>query len=150
MTALFAFCVVAASLSQAALTWTGAGDAVSLFKEANWLDNTGGVPANNTIEKGVVVTATTGGLIEIAAGTGTPGNFNGDFMLASGDDLTVANGKVLAGSSALIGGGVGSVLTVSGSGSTLSVNSASAFDSIVVSNRIMYHVHSNVANNISI
>lgn len=130
---LILVCVTVGSL-QAALTWTGADDAVSLYKEGNWLDNTGAVPAAGTIDPGKVLTADTGGLVEIVSGAGTPGNFNGDFKLAAGDDLTVKNGKVLKGNDDLVGGGAGSVLTLTGSGTELNVNRVLAFDSITVSN----------------
>jgi arylsulfatase A-like enzyme len=124
--------LVAVDLAQAALSWTGAGDAVSLYKEANWLDDSGAVPSDGSINGNTALSADTGGLIEISSGSGTPGNFNGDFMLASGDDLLVANGKELGGNDNLVGGGAGSVMTISGAGSWLNAHAVTAFDSIVV------------------
>lgn len=129
---LLAIWVVASNQAPAALTWTGAGDAVSLYKEANWLDDSGAVPPNNSVNANTELTANTGGLIEINSGSGKPNNFNGDFMLASGDDLLVANGKVLGGNDSVVGGGAGSAMTITGSGSQLKVGAVSAFDSILV------------------
>ncbi len=132
MLMLAAVVFAAAAPVPAALTWTGAGDAVSLYKEANWLDDSGSVPSGGSIDANTELTADTGGRIEITSGSGKPSNFNGDFMLASGDDLLVANAKVLAGNDQVVGGGAGSVMTISGSGSWLGVYSVSGFDSIVV------------------
>ena len=115
--------------SQAALTWTGGGDAISLYQEANWQDDQGFTPAANTINGGADITADTGGLIEISSGTGTPSNFGGTFQTGSGNSLTVGGGKTLAsaGRSDVTGGGAGTTLTVEG-GATLSVGDVSGFE----------------------
>jgi len=86
----------AAIPAQAALTWTGAGDGASLYQEANWRDDNGDVPADDTINGGTPVTAATGNLIEITSGTGTPSNYGGNFLIGSGNDLRVGGGKILA------------------------------------------------------
>lgn len=91
--------VVAVSVAggaSAALVWTGAGDGVSLYQEANWLDDNGDVPAAGTIDNTGPVTAATGGLIEINSGTGSPNNFSGNFSVGVGNDLAVGGGKTLA------------------------------------------------------
>lgn len=98
-----------------ALVWTGAGDGISLFQEANFLDDNGAVPAANTINANTPITAATGGLIEITSGTGAPSNFGGGFQIGTGNNLTVT-GKTLNGSGGITGGGPGSLLTL-GSGS---------------------------------
>ena len=82
--------------SQAALTWTGGGDGISLFQEDNWQDNGGGTPAAGTIDPNTVVTAATGGTIQISSGTGSPSNFGGNFDLGIGNNLEVGGGKTLA------------------------------------------------------
>lgn len=82
--------------SHAALTWTGAGDGTSLYSEANWLDDNGLVPGADEINAGTAVTAATGGIIQIAGGTGGPANFGGNFDLGVGNDLEVGGGKTLA------------------------------------------------------
>ncbi len=80
--------------ANAALVWTGGSNA--LYREANWLDDNGVVPAANTINPNAAVTAATGGLIEITSGTGTPNGFGGgSFTLGVGNDLTVGGGKTL-------------------------------------------------------
>lgn len=107
--------------SQAALVWTGAGDGSSLYQEANWFDNNGAVPATNQINPNTDISAATGGLIEISSGTGTPGNYNGNFQVGTGNSLTVGGGKLLASPSAatIVGGGVSSTLLVTGGGRVL-------------------------------
>jgi len=84
--------------SQAALTWTGAGDGTSLFQEANFLDDNGVIPAANTINPSTAVTAATGGLIDISSGTGSPSNFGGGFTTGVGNALNVGGGKTLGSS----------------------------------------------------
>jgi hypothetical protein len=91
-TAIAAAVVPAAN---AALVWTGAGDGADLFQETNWLDDNGAVPAADTINPGAVVTAATGGLIQIDSGTGTPGSVGGTFQIGDGNDLLVGGGKTL-------------------------------------------------------
>jgi endonuclease/exonuclease/phosphatase family metal-dependent hydrolase len=82
--------------SQAALVWTGGGDKISLYQEANWQDDTGSVPANNTINSAADVSADTGTekLIEISSGTGTPSAAGGYFKIGN-NSLTVSGGKTL-------------------------------------------------------
>ena len=92
---LGAMTLAAAPNAPAALVWTGNGDGVSLFQEANWLDDNGAVPAAGTIDGNTAVTAATGGQIEISSGTGTPNNFAGNFDLGIGNDLLVGGGKTL-------------------------------------------------------
>ncbi|MFC4992636.1 PEP-CTERM sorting domain-containing protein [Rubritalea tangerina] len=123
-----------APLSHAALVWTGAGDGISAFQEANWLDDNGLVPSAGTINGGTPISAATGGLIEISSGSGSPSNYSPAFTLAtdSGDDLTVSGGKTLGGAG-LIGGGAGSTLTVS-NGASLLTGAISAFTEFNFSN----------------
>lgn len=90
-------CLLAASASQAALVWTGAGDGVSLYQEANWLDDNGAVPSSGEIDGNTPVTATTGGLIEISSGIGTPNNWGPTFNIGA-NDLNVGGGKNLTSS----------------------------------------------------
>ena len=124
---LAACAVAAASPANAALVWTGANDQISLYREANWLDDNNAVPANNTINANTDVSAATGGLIEISSGSGSPSNYTGDFITGNGNSLTVANGKTLAsGGRAGLTGSSGTALTVS-SGATLRVGATSGF-----------------------
>ncbi|NWK55803.1 PEP-CTERM sorting domain-containing protein [Verrucomicrobiaceae bacterium N1E253] len=119
--------------SHASLTWTGAGNGVSLYAENNWLDDNGVVPPANSINGGSDVTAVTGGLIEINAGAGEPSNFSPGFQVGTGNSLTIGGGKTLAsGSNAeVVGGGAGTTLTVNG-GATLNVGNVSNFETITV------------------
>lgn len=117
------------SLAKGALSWVGAGDGISLYQEANWLDDNGVQPGANQINPNTAVTAATGGLIEISSGTGTPSNFGGTFNVGTGNSLTVSNGRTLrsVGRSDVVGGGAGSTLTVD-TGATLSVGDLSGFE----------------------
>ncbi len=85
--------------SQAALTWTGAGNGTSLYAEDNWLDDNGFLPADDTINGATEVTAATGGLIQITGGTGTPASFSPNFYLGTGNSIEVSGGKNLGSSS---------------------------------------------------
>lgn len=117
--------------SQAALVWTGAGDGISLYAEANWLDDNGVVPAANTINGNTVITAATGGSILITSGAGSPSNFGGNFQIGA-TDLTVGGGKVLASAgSQVIGGGSSSL---SADGGAIRTGQLSGFNSILVDN----------------
>ena len=86
-----------AASAPASLNWTGEGDAISLFQEANWKDDSGTTPAAGTIDGGVAVTADTGsdGLITISSGTGTPENAGSYFNIGN-NSLTLSGGKTLA------------------------------------------------------
>ena len=107
--------------SQAALAWDGSVDAVSAFSEFNWTQHAGGAPAANTINPGAVIAnnaTLTGGGIEITAGAGSPSNIGGPFLVGT-NNLTVSNGKVLAGtvvSANPLLEAQGSLLTVSNGG----------------------------------
>jgi hypothetical protein len=81
---------------QAALVWTGGGDGYSLFQEANWEDDSGNTPANDTINGRTAVTADTGteNLIEISSGTGSPNNAAQYFHVGA-NSLTISGGKYL-------------------------------------------------------
>jgi hypothetical protein len=124
--------------SSAALTWTGVASANTLYAEGNWLDDNGAIPANNTINPGVALTAVTGGLVSISSGTGTPLNYNGNFILSAGDSLTVSNGKQLGSTAGatLTGGGAGAVLTVS-NGGLLTTGAVSGFQSIIIDDAVV-------------
>lgn len=130
--------VLTAPFSQAALTWTGAGDGVSLYQEANWQDHGGGTPAANTINPGVAVSAATGGSVEITGGTGAPNNFGGGaFTMASGDSLTVSGGKTLGSNGpGIVGGGAGAILNVT-AGASILTGGITAFESIFVDNALI-------------
>ncbi|WP_372806553.1 endonuclease/exonuclease/phosphatase family protein, partial [Pontiella sp.] len=82
--------------AQAALTWTGGGDKISLYQEANWVDDAGSTPAANTINSAADVSADTGAekLIEISSGSGTPSAAGGYFKIGN-NSLTVSGGKAL-------------------------------------------------------
>lgn len=114
-----------------ALVWTGAGDGISLFQEANFLDNNGAVPAANTINPNAAVTAATGGLIEITSGNGAPSNFGGSFQVGTGNDLTVS-GKTLGGTGGIVGGGAGSALVL-GTGATVRGSGFNSWQDISIS-----------------
>ncbi|MGB1124794.1 MAG: PEP-CTERM sorting domain-containing protein [Phycisphaeraceae bacterium] len=126
--------------ADAALVWTGAGDGISLYQEANWLDDNGLVPALDTINPNVAVTAATGGEIEITAGTGQPSNYGGAFQTGSGNDLTVT-GKILqsSGSSGLRSGTdtntlVGDESVLIGNGGLINVQFVLNYDVVTVTN----------------
>jgi endonuclease/exonuclease/phosphatase family metal-dependent hydrolase len=93
---IIVFAGLLAVSSQAALVWTGGGDKISLYQEANWQDDTGSVPANDTINSAADVSADTGTekLIEISSGTGTPSAAGGYFKIGN-NSLTVSGGKTL-------------------------------------------------------
>ncbi|WP_372806503.1 hypothetical protein [Pontiella sp.] len=128
------------AVSHGSLVWTGNGDAISLYQEANWLDDTGSVPANGTIDGGSAVSADTGvaKLIEISSGFGQP-SAAGSFFNIGNNSLTVSGGKSLI--MTATGGNDGSVisswqgsdqvLTVSG-GATLSGVDARNFTTVTV------------------
>ena len=84
----------------AALVWTGGGDGVSLFEEANWQENDVTVPEAGEIEPNVAIAADTGGAIEITSGTGSPSNFGGNFVIGTGNSFLISSGKVLGSSGA--------------------------------------------------
>ena len=88
-----AFTVALVATGQAALTWNGA-DGAAFFTESNWLDNTGAVPADGTINGGSVITADTGGLIKIDSTS--PGNIGSHLYLGIGNQLLIDNGQTLA------------------------------------------------------
>lgn len=121
--------------AQAALTWVGVNN--TMYAESNWLDDTNSTPAANTINPGAAITADTGGLVIISdGGTATPNNYGtGNFIMKSGDSLTVTNGKTLGstGGFNLVGGGAGSTLTVSAGASVLT-GGFTEFDSILLNN----------------
>lgn len=129
---LAALAILSTATSHAALVWTGAGDAISLYQEANWLDDNNAVPGNGTINPGTAVTAATGGSILITSGSGSPSNFGGSFTLGT-NDLTVGGTKVLGSSSGggVTGGGSSSLTADNGSVRT---GTLSGFDTILVDN----------------
>jgi hypothetical protein len=86
------FTVAVVAMSQATLTWNGA-DGAAFFTESNWLDNTGAVPADGTINGGTAITADTGGLIKIDSSS--PGNIGSHLLLGQGNQLLIDNGQSL-------------------------------------------------------
>lgn len=100
----------------AALTWTGAGDGVSLYQEANWLDDNNTVPAANTINPNITVSAATGGAIVISSNTGSPSNYGGTFTFDSSNTLQISGGKILGSNTAGVNaeGGTGTATIFSG------------------------------------
>lgn len=122
--------------SQAALTWTGAVSN-ALYTEGNWLDDTNAIPAANTINGLVAVSATTGGDIIISSGPTTPSN-SGSSFLVNNNNLTVSGGKTLNMTSATDGDiiakwatATGQDLTISGGG-TISAKNVRNFNSFTV------------------
>lgn len=92
---LFVFLLITTpSITFADLVWTGNGDGISLYQEANWLDNNGAVPGTDEINANTAVTAATGGTIRIDSGSGTPSNYSGNFVIGT-NDLIVGGGKNL-------------------------------------------------------
>lgn len=147
----FAVALAASTVSSfAALTWTGAGDGISLYQEANWQNNLGATPGANTINPNTNVTAITGGLIEISSGTGTPSNYGGNFQTGNGNSLTVGGGKILKSNSDanIIGGGAGTTFTVSGA--TVSVGEVNGFQDYSFSGASLDIVTLNVSGNVAI
>lgn len=119
-----------------ALVWTGGGDGISLYQESNWQDDLGNTPGANTINPNTVVTAQSGGSVEITSGNGSPSNFGGTFILPVGNDLTIDNGKVLGGGSPVEGGGAGSLLSI-GIGSTARASSFSQFSEVTINGGVL-------------
>ncbi|MGB0992731.1 MAG: hypothetical protein ACPG32_09720, partial [Akkermansiaceae bacterium] len=69
-----------ATNASAALSWTGGGDSISLYQEANWQEDDGSALEANEINGNALVAADTGGEIRIETGSGSPSNFSGDFL----------------------------------------------------------------------
>jgi endonuclease/exonuclease/phosphatase family metal-dependent hydrolase len=85
-----------ATSGSAALVWTGTGDSISLFNEANWVDDTGSTPAADTINGGTGITADTGdeNLVVISSGSGSPSNA-GSYLSLGNNSLTISGDKKL-------------------------------------------------------
>ncbi len=123
MKQILLFSLLASTLPvSAALTWTGLGDGISAFQEANWLDDNGNIPAAGTIDPSTAITAATGGLIVINSGIGSPSGYNtGNFNTGTANIL-IGGGKIFASVGALGLGGT-AVLSASISGaSTVNVD----------------------------
>jgi sialate O-acetylesterase len=83
-----------AASAPAALVWQGGGD---LYTESSWLDDSGSVPVDGSIDGNIGVTADAGSekLILIASGTSSPTNFMSNFHVAN-NSVTVSDGMVLS------------------------------------------------------
>lgn len=117
-------------VSSAALVWTGAGDGVSLFQEANWLDDSdNSVPPAGTIDPGSGISSSFGSII-MAADNTTYGPFNGNFDLGGNTlELSGTNGTLLANGSGLRSNGGGAISTVNAAGiSTIDVQFTQQLD----------------------
>ncbi|NNC89868.1 MAG: arylsulfatase [Akkermansiaceae bacterium] len=78
----------------ASLTWTGGGDGVSVFQEANWVDtDTGSAPPAGTVDGGQPVPLFPGGII-MAEAAGTYGPYAPNFDLG-GNTLHLSGGGTL-------------------------------------------------------
>ncbi len=137
----FALVCLLSPLANAALIWTGAQDAASLYAEANWSDTaTGLAPVAGTFDPAVIVPTTAGGIV-IDSGAGSPGNFlTGNFRI--GDNaLTLGGGKILGSPSfALDASAAASGLFIGGAAqlnvASIAINSLSVSESSLLSGTI--------------
>ncbi|MGC6582093.1 MAG: PEP-CTERM sorting domain-containing protein [Akkermansiaceae bacterium] len=129
-----------------ALVWTGAGDGISLYQEANWLDNNSNVPDTNTVNPNTIISADTGGVIEILGNNGSPSAFGGGFSLGD-NDLHVGGGKILGSTgSSGINGIIGQNLIFSGG--TINVQYITNLNGVVSGSSILrYRGGGNPINN---
>lgn len=88
------FCVLFSSLSnvavQADYVWTGAGDGVSVYQEANWMDpDTGEIPPAGSINRNIPVAS------NLIVYDGSPGGSGGaaPYLVLGSNSLTVMGGR---------------------------------------------------------
>lgn len=109
------------SAAEAGLVWTAAGDGISLFAEANWLDCAGLIPGAGTINPNTAITANTGGTVLIDSSAASfPTAVGGANFALGANALTLDGGQLIFNPSIASPGGI----TAAGTNTTITNGSS--------------------------